>query len=123
MHSEVGIVGCGLIGVSWAALFRVSGRNVHAWDSSPEVLETFAARVEAIVPDIETLSLFPPRPPGTLVTCTSLADLARRSSFIQESVPEQDGLKQQLYREIELETGEETIIASSTSSLSWPELP
>ena len=40
-RSEIGIAGCGLIGASWAGLFRAGGWFVHAWDPSPEVLETF----------------------------------------------------------------------------------
>ena len=122
MHAEVGVLGCGLIGASWAALFLVSGRNVHAWDPSPEVRITFAARVEPIVADLLGLSLFPMAKPGSLATCESLAEVASRCTFIQENAPENSELKRQLYQKIESATDAKTIIASSTSSFSWPDI-
>jgi 3-hydroxyacyl-CoA dehydrogenase len=122
MHADIGIVGCGLIGASWASMFLLSGRNVHAWDLSNKARRDFTARVDSIISDLMGLSLFPKENLGRLVVYDSLAEIAQCSTFIQENVPENNTLKRQVFQEIESATGKSTIIASSTSSYSWPEI-
>jgi carnitine 3-dehydrogenase len=122
LHAEAGIVGCGLIGVSWAGLFLASGRNVHAWDPSSAAREVFTAKAKSILAELQALKLFPLERPGTVNVYETVADVARRASFIQESAPEQAALKRQLYRDIENVATTHPIIASSTSSFAWPEI-
>ena len=45
-RETIAVVGCGLIGESWSALFTAYGHPVMAWDPSPGVLDGFAGRVE-----------------------------------------------------------------------------
>ena len=122
LHSEVGIVGCGLIGASWAGLFLASGRNVLAWDPSQAARETFVHKANAVLAELQKLKLFPIKEPGTITVCESLVDVSRRASFLQESAPEVSALKRQLYADIETVASPQTIVASSTSSFAWPEI-
>ena len=43
---NVGVIGGGLIGASWAAIFSKSGFNVLVHDSHPQVFESFESRVQ-----------------------------------------------------------------------------
>mgnify|MGYP006199022773 CR=1 FL=1 len=48
-HRPIAVLGCGLIGESWAALFMAHGYDVRAWDPSPEVLAGFASALLLVV--------------------------------------------------------------------------
>ncbi len=122
LRVETGVIGCGLIGTSWAALFMASGRNVSAWDPSPVARETFAAKATSILTEIQALGLFPMGKTGALKVYDKVEDVAARASFIQENAPEQAVLKRQLYHDIEAVATPQTIIASSTSSFAWNEI-
>jgi carnitine 3-dehydrogenase len=119
---QIGIVGCGLIGTSWAALFVASGRNVFAWDPSPQAREGASGRVASLLAQLQTLALFPMEKPGNFAVSEDLSCVVQQAFFIQESAPEQLAIKHQLYRDIERVATPHTIIASSTSSFCWPEL-
>ena len=45
-QAPVAILGCGLIGISWTALFLHHGIDVHAWDPNPDVRNALAERVK-----------------------------------------------------------------------------
>ena len=40
----VAVIGCGLIGASWTALFLEAGHDVQAWDPAEGTRETFGER-------------------------------------------------------------------------------
>ena len=42
---NIGVIGGGLIGASWAAIFSKSGFNVFVYDPYPDVFETYESRV------------------------------------------------------------------------------
>jgi hypothetical protein len=52
----VAVVGSGLVGASWIALFLAHGMTVHAWDPNPEALQTLRARVRVAVRQSSWLS-------------------------------------------------------------------
>jgi 3-hydroxyacyl-CoA dehydrogenase len=122
MTSEImtfGIVGCGLIGASWAALGASAGYSVRAWDPDLAASESFPARVAQARVQLAELGTIGQ---GEVITCDSLADVARNSHWIQENAPERLDLKTSLLAEIETVAADGTIIASSTSSLQWSDL-
>lgn len=43
MSDTVAIIGAGLIGRSWSALFARAGYRVQVWDADPGVLDRFGA--------------------------------------------------------------------------------
>jgi carnitine 3-dehydrogenase len=108
----VGIVGCGLIGISWAGLFLADGHDVIAWDPSAEAREGFCGKVAKIVEQLDAID----RPGQTAKGQLSVA------AFIQENAPENVPLKQALYAGIESVATEQLVICNSTSSLVWSEL-
>ena len=41
---NIGVIGGGLIGASWAAIFSKSGFNVFVYDPYPDVFDTYKSR-------------------------------------------------------------------------------
>src|SRR5208282_5313500 len=56
---RVAIVGTGVIGASWAALFLAKGLNVTATDVDPDAEKNLKSFIEAAWPPLETLGLAP----------------------------------------------------------------
>lgn len=120
-HTRIAILGAGLVGLSWTALFLHHGASVTVWDPAAAALDAVEARM---VPPLAALArLSPPvDPPGRLVCAASLAEAVAGADLVQENAPERIPLKHALYAEIEAAAPPEAIIASSTSSLTWSEL-
>jgi carnitine 3-dehydrogenase len=117
LFETVAVVGCGLIGQSWAALFLAHGYDVRAWDPSEEVRAGFAGRVEAI-----TGALATGRDRGVLTIAPTLGGAVDDAGLVQENAPEKVPVKQALYAEVEAAAHNDAIVASSTSSLLWSDL-
>lgn len=118
----VAVIGCGLIGESWSALMTAYGHDVLAWDPSQKALDGFAKRVGVARAQVCQLQRGLAAREGTVEIAASLADAVRRADWVQENAPESAPLKMELYDCIEEATAPTTVIASSTSSLTWSEL-
>ena len=118
---HIALLGCGLIGQSWTALFLFHGHDVAAWDPDPAAR---AALVHAVTNPMAQLAELGQGAahPGHLRLCETLEDAVAGAMLVQENAPEEVGLKHRLYSQIEAATGPDVIIASSTSSLTWSAL-
>lgn len=121
MPPTIAVLGAGLIGAAWAALFVHHGAEVRLWDPHPEALAAAQARVDGaraqlaqVAPDAGT--------PGQLVLCAGLAEAVTGAGLIQENAPENTALKHALYAEIEPLMAPGAVLASSTSALTWSDL-
>lgn len=127
---SVAVIGCGLIGESWAALGLAHGHDVRAWDPAAERREGFAERLTRPLAQLAEVGQTGPRgnlprghlPRGHLTVTASLPEAVAQADIVQENAPEQIPLKQALYTEIEAAATEDAIIASSTSALTWSDL-
>jgi len=102
---KIAIIGCGLVGSSWALVFARAEHEVAIYDYSPEA----ATAARDFVTTTDAVAGSRCRVVGDLAVALAGAD------YVQESAPEQLPLKQALYREIDSLLGESTIVASSTS--------
>jgi carnitine 3-dehydrogenase len=118
----VAVVGVGLIGASWAALFAAHGRTVMLYDQDPGRL---AAGVETALDDARYLveqglagggstgaGL------GALEPCQSLAAAVVDACFVQEAVPESYAVKEAVFQEADRHAPPSSLIVTSTSYLS-----
>ncbi|MDY0883310.1 3-hydroxyacyl-CoA dehydrogenase NAD-binding domain-containing protein [Dongia soli] len=116
----VAVIGGGLIGASWAALFaRAGGYLVRAWDPSEAARESFADRADKAAKQLVQLGY---RAEGSVTVVETLAGAVHGVDWVQENAPESVELKTKLYREIEPAAPQGAVIASSTSSLRWSDL-
>jgi carnitine 3-dehydrogenase len=118
---EIAVVGCGVVGESWSALFLAHNYDVYAWDPDPKVRAEFATRLAR--PLAQLAELDPTlTSQGTLRVTETVEEAVERAVLIQENAPEKIPLKHALYTQIERVAATTAIIASSTSSLTWSEL-
>ncbi|QCY09404.1 3-hydroxyacyl-CoA dehydrogenase NAD-binding domain-containing protein [Pseudomonas sp. MPC6] len=119
---NVAVLGAGVIGASWTALFLASGRNVAVFDPA-EGMETFVRDyVKAAWPTLTELDLVKADAPGELSFHATAAEAVKSADFIQESVPERINIKHALYAEIEPVLKAGAIVASSASGLPLSEM-
>jgi 3-hydroxyacyl-CoA dehydrogenase len=101
--SLVTVLGCGVIGSSWAQAFFANGIRVKAWDpvrAPREILEAAARRHGAAIEFFD-----------------SPVDAVTDAQFVQESGPEDLNLKRELLSAIAPAVLPATIVASSTSTI------
>lgn len=118
---QIAIIGAGLIGTAWAALFRHHGAQVRIWDTCPDTLATLQDRMAVPLAQLAALS-GPDQPDGDLTICSSLEQAVAQADLVQENAPENIAVKHALYRLIEPAMAPGAILASSTSALTWSEL-
>ena len=119
---KTAVLGAGVIGSSWAALFLASGRDVAVFDPSEATEAGVRSYVAEAWPILTELGLVRPGAPGELRFCVTAGDAIRGADFVQESVPERIAVKHALYAEIEPLLEAEAIVASSASGLTLSEM-
>lgn len=118
---QIAILGVGLIGAAWAALFQHHGADVRVWDPVSEALAGTKGRMAA--PLAQLAEVAPGAGPrGSLTLCATLAEAVAGADLIQENAPETIALKHALFAEVEPLMAEHAVLASSTSALTWSEL-
>ena len=119
-ENQIGVLGAGLIGMSWAGLFSAFGYDTTIYD--PYLKKQHLARNE--INNIWTSLdlLFDNLQNKKEVKFSDKIDVLKGASFIQENCPEDLFLKQELISKIERIVSQDTIISSSTSSFMPSEL-
>lgn len=120
--AKTAVLGAGVIGSSWAALFLAAGRDVAVFDPATTAEDSVRAYVEAAWPTLIALDLVKPGAPGQLRFCDTAGAAVDGADFVQESVPERIAVKHALYAGIEPLLGPDAIIASSASGLTLGEM-
>src|SRR3984957_1025443 len=118
----LGLLGTGVIGGGWAARAMHFGIDVIAADVKPEMESWIRGAVENAEPALARLTFAPLPPKGKLSFTTDLKEMAAKSDFIQENIPEQLALKQRVLAEVSRHAGKDVIIVSSTSGLTPTDL-
>lgn len=116
------ILGGGVIGASWAALFLASGKSVAVYDVADDIESSVRSYISSAWPVLEQLNLTENGNPDNIFFHQSAADAVADSTFIQESVPERIDIKHATYKEIEPVLAKGAIIASSASGLTLSEM-
>ncbi len=118
-RGPVAIIGAGLIGAGWAAVFTAAGLEVRAFDPEPARLSGLRARVRPMRAALRKLQ---PVHRGRLVLASSLEEAVAGTRLVQENAPEKLAVKRALFAGIEAAADPATVIASSTSALLWSDL-
>jgi 3-hydroxyacyl-CoA dehydrogenase len=111
----VAVIGTGLIGAGWAALFLARGLSVRAWDPAPGFPTRLEAAIAARAPALAALGRGPDL--SRLTCCTTLAEAVSGAGFVQENAPDTEAAKRPLFAALDAATPRGTVIASSTSAL------
>jgi len=119
---RIAIIGTGVIGASWAALFLAKGLDVVATDVAPDAEVKLRRFVDAAWPALELLGLAPGGSRSKLTFSAPLAPAVEGVDFVQENGPERIEFKRKLYGQLDELLPPDVIIASSSSGLTMSEI-
>jgi 3-hydroxyacyl-CoA dehydrogenase len=119
---RIAIIGTGVIGASWTALFLAKGLEVIATDIAPDAEATLRRFVMAAWPALERLGLAPGASQSHLAFTPDMLAAVKSADFVQENGPERIDFKKKLYRQLDELLAADVIIASSSSGLTMSEI-
>ena len=114
---RIAIVGTGVIGASWAALYLARGFDVIATDPGPDADVKLRRYVDDAWPALTTIGLAPGASRDRLSFTTDLKEALSKADFVQENGPERPDFKIKLFADMDEASPPDSIIASSSSGL------
>ena len=90
---NIGVIGTGTIGASWATYFLSRGFKVKAWDPGDEWKDRILDFINNAWPQMNALGAKKEFQETNIELCSSLEDALSEVEFVQESAPEQLQLK------------------------------
>src|SRR6201992_3833024 len=119
---RVAIIGNGVIGASWSALFLARGLQVVATDVAPNAEAGLRKFVATAWPALKRLGLSPGASQSNLKFTAAMAQAIDGVDLVQENGPERIDFKQKLYGQLDELLAPDVIIASSSSGLTMSEI-
>jgi 3-hydroxyacyl-CoA dehydrogenase len=119
---RIAIVGTGVIGASWTALFLAKGLQVVATDIAPNAEASLRKFVETAWPALKRLGLSPGASQSSLKFTAALAQAVADADLVQENGPKRIDFKQKLYGQLDELLPPDVIIAASSSGLKMSEI-
>src|ERR1700694_2952978 len=114
---NIAIVGTGVIGASWAALYLARGFNVVATDPAPNAEANLRQYIDTAWKDLTVLGLSPKASRDHLEFTLDMKKALSDADFVQENGPERQDFKIKLFADIDAATPLDSIIASSSSGI------
>jgi L-gulonate 3-dehydrogenase len=119
--SRVAVIGCGVVGSSWALVFSRAGYDVSIYDASPAAQQDTVAFVRAALTDLKARGLAGNDPlevvMSRLTTISNLEEALAGVEYVQESAPERLEIKRELYGRLDMLAAPTVTIGSSSSGL------
>src|SRR5205823_10401532 len=98
---RIAIVGTGVIGASWTALYLARGFDVIATDPAPNAEADLRRYVDTAWQALTVLGLSPKASPEHLDFTLDMQQALADADFIQENGPERQEFKMQLFAEMD----------------------
>jgi len=111
---NIGVVGTGVIGASWAAHFLAHGHDVVATDPAPGAEDRLRADVAAHWPVLQPVEAASPE---RLTFTTDPGAAVADADFVQENGPEREDVKHALYAVLDEAARPDVVLASSSSGM------
>jgi ketoreductase RED1 len=115
-YRNVCVIGAGVIGASWTALFLAHGLNVVVNDPQPDIETMVKAALSKIAPTLHALGLPHQSLDRNLRFETDLDRAVAAADLVQENGPERPEWKQQLWARIEPAVPNHALLLSSSSA-------
>jgi 3-hydroxyacyl-CoA dehydrogenase len=119
---RIAIIGTGVIGASWTALFLAKGLEVVATDVASNAEVALKRFVDAAWPALKRLGLASGASQSKLTFTPDLATAVKGADLVQENGPERIDFKRMLYGQLDELLPADVIIASSSSGLTMSEI-
>jgi carnitine 3-dehydrogenase len=114
---RIAIVGTGVIGASWAAQYLARGFSVVATDPAPNAEANLRKYVDDAWSVLTQIGLSRGASRDNLSFTTDMKAALANADFVQENGPERPDFKVKLYADMDAATPVDSLIASSSSSL------
>jgi 3-hydroxyacyl-CoA dehydrogenase len=114
---RIAIVGTGVIGASWAALYLARGFDVIATDPAPNAEASLRKYVDEAWNSLTSIGLSTGATRDRLSFTSNMSEALAKADFVQENGPERPDFKIKLFAEMDDATPPDSIIASSSSGL------
>ncbi|BCR83082.1 uncharacterized protein ACHE_10484S [Aspergillus chevalieri] len=113
----IGVVGTGVIGASWTALFLAKGYKVIVTDPAPGAEEKLQAYLQKEWPTLTKIGLVPGASLQNYQFVENIDEYLGEVDYIQENGPERLDIKRPLITHLDANTRPDITIASSSSGL------
>lgn len=117
MVKHVAVIGAGTIGASWAAYFLSRGISVTASDPAPKGEAFIRDYVRTAWPALDRLGLASGASAERLRFERDPVAAVAGAEFVQESAPEREDMKVELFERLDRALAPEVILASSSSGI------
>jgi 3-hydroxyacyl-CoA dehydrogenase len=114
---RIAIVGTGVIGASWSALYLARGFEVIATDPAPNAEASLRKYVDEAWPQLQTIGLSPGASRDRLTFAKDMKQALAKADLVQENGPERPDFKMKLFADMDDATPVDSIIASSSSGI------
>jgi L-gulonate 3-dehydrogenase len=113
------MVGAGLVGRAWAMVFARAGWSVKVFDRDPAQLAAAERHTAADLSEQVSFGLVvdAAATAARITWCESIHDALEGVDWVQESLPEDVAIKQQIFSLLDAQTAPAAILASSTSAI------
>lgn len=122
LDGPIGVIGAGVTGASWAALFAAHGRPVLLHDVDPERSASGIEHARAYIRFLLDHAMADPDQVEAgvraLRSCATLAEAVKEAAFIQEAVFESYEVKRAVFEAVDQHAPRQALIATSSSGLS-----
>ena len=118
--SKIALVGLGLVGRAWAISFARAGHDVALWDDKPDAADEALRFADEVLPDLAANQLLRDSPAAVRARMRRAATLEEAldgASHVQESTPEEVGVKRHVFARPDALAPTGAVLASSTSAL------
>jgi len=113
---SVACVGGGTIGSGWAAFYLAHGMDVVMSDPGPGAEARARQVIDSAWPSLVELGLAKGADRSRFRFVGSAAEAVRDADFVQESAPEREDLKIEIFAEMDAHARPDTILSSSSSA-------
>ncbi len=119
MKEAVGVIGAGLIGVSWVIVFARAGYSVRVYDHNPEIRAQLIDQLGISLNNLEAHHLVDDaeRVLRRVEVVDAFAESINDVTYIQESVLERPDIKRATYEAIDAQIAAEIAVGSSSSGI------
>ena len=120
-NKKVAVIGCGLIGQSWAISFLSAGFDVSLFDPLEGVTALAKEKIKAKLSDLQNFGILDNKNwsdyGNKIHLAPDLSEAVEGCFYVQESGPEDLDIKKELTTKIDAATADNIPIASSTSGI------
>lgn len=118
--NKIALVGMGLVGRAWAISFARAGHDVLLWDEKPDAADEALRFADEILPDLFANQLLRDSSAAVrarLRRAATLEEALDGVSHVQESTPEDVGVKRHVFARLDALAPSGAVLASSTSAI------